>query len=568
MTIFSSSHSRGEYESFLRDKLPEYRLETSPLPAPGQGAASELRFTLLNPTLAKYGSERPHIHPKQPNPLIITGNAEGKKRLADLKHYVNKRNLIIEVLATNAQAREGHLALKAYTRWDDFVVGHQDHDTLDTKYEHLASLRADLEKMKNPLNRDWFKLRRFFHSTTEEQKKEMIEQYLREQHDYYELVEFRGKNDFVIAPKDPALAREVPRVHIHSFSELRRQFGESTGPAAVGRFFFGRLINYMVDKDRERRLAEEIARIRALVSQEDAIYIRRDTLQREFATIQHDVTLTHGSTVHNILKAIKEKIVGTHVKTHPWRKWKLLSDAVVRPVGRFVTHIRELATTADPLDVGAEMVGEARQMVLEGRRVPHTEEGAVETVEVLTERPGDHWYHDLGFGRSAAEQDAMGWQRIQSAIESIGVHERHLKETLHTIGAGASAGARVEGPSCAHVHEVLYRHAKILYHTRVMRKEFRERLEAFRAMRENIRTARQQLEEVEDTMKRVLTGVLSAEVEAYRMIETIDLKRYNLVRNLSREGATTDEALARDVLPSPGFDSPEAFLGPDASGED
>ena len=569
MAIFSASHSRGEYEGFLRSRLPEYQLESSPLPAPGQGDASALHFRLLDPTLANYGSERPPIHPKQLDLLIIKGDAEGKKRLADLKHYVNKRNLIISVLATNGAARDANLVLKSYTRWDDFVVGNQDHDTQDTKYEHLASLRADLEKMKNPLNRDWFKLRRFFHNTTEEQKKEMIEQYLREQHDYYRLVEFRGKNDFTIGPKDPARARDEPPVHISSFSELRRQFGEATGISAVGRFFFGQFIDRMVDSDRERRLAEEIARIRALVPEDEAIYIRRDTLQREFATIQHDVTLTHGSTVHNILKAIKQKFIGTHLSTHPWRGLRLLTDAVVRPVGRFLTHIQELVTTAEPLDVGAEMVGEARQMVLEGKRVPRTDEGAVETVEALTERAGDHWYHDFGFGRSAQELDAMGWKRIQSAIESLQVHERELKQTLHAIGAGVvPPGSRVEGPSCAHVHEVLYRHAKILYHTQVMRTEFRERLDAFRSMRDDIQKARQALEQGEDAMKRVLTGVLSAETEAYRMIETIDLKRYNLVRNLSHEGATRDAELARDVLPSPGFDSPEAFVEPDPGGVD
>ena len=558
MPIFT--HTRADYERFLRERLPEYEYTlVGDVPAPGDGARSALTFDLTNPALAKFGASghRPVVIPEQPRRLVITGNAEGKKRLDDLKHFVNKRNKIIETLAGSAEASSKGLHLKVYHRWDRFTVGRSGTDDDDVDYEHLAVLREDLVKLTDPTTRNLFRLRRFFHMTTPEQKEQMVRNLLAQhRRPAFRLVEFRNKNCFLIEPENADYRASVGVLEFNSYSTLHEHLTGYTGTVSE---FFGNWVSSIANRlgrgERERRLAEEIIRIRASVPEDMQIYVQVDTLQKKLVSAYETILANERSVIHAAYKAIKAKLVGKHVRTHPFRTLRILTGHLLKGVSAVVEKVRAIDAPPPPdPTLAEEMLKEAKSTMREfGGK-------SAELImrEVIPPKV-PQWAQDLGWGTTEMEHDKRTWINIEEHLNSMEKWESDLKTSLGGIQSGIGKTV-AERPSCKDVDTVLYQQAKILYHLVGVKNLFKAQVEHFEGMVEDLEAARTRLESQEDQMKHLVIEFESRTNAAYELIKGVDLAHYNLVRQLRTEGEAFDERMKRTVAPPSRTDVAMEFI--------
>jgi hypothetical protein len=555
MPIFT--HTRADYERFLRERLPEYTL-VGDVPAPGDGPRSAIEFELTNPALAKFGASghRPVAIPEQPRKLVITGNAEGKKRLDDLKHFVNKRNKIVETLAGSAEATAKGLYLKVYDRWDRFTVGRQGTDDDDVDYEHLAVLREDLAKLTDPTTRNLFRLRRFFHRTTPEQKEQMVRNLLAEHRmPAFRLVEFRDKNCFFIEPENDEYRASVGRLEFNSYSDLHERLtGYRGGIEGFARSWSHSIASRLGRSERERKLAEEIIRIRASVPEDMQIYVQVDTLQRKLVNAYEAILDNERSLLHTAYKAIKAAVVGKHVRTHPFRTLRILTGHLLKGVSAVVEKVQTVETPPPPPTMAEEMLEEAKSTLREfGGK-------SAELImrEVIPPKV-PQWAQDLGWGTTEMEHDKRTWTNIEEHLNSMEKWEAALKSSLSGIQSGLAKPV-AERPSCKDVDTVLHQQAKMLYHLVGVKKLFKSQVEHFEGMVQDLEAARTLLESQEDQMKALVIEFESRSNAAYELIKGVDLAHYSLVRQLRTEGVDVDERLKQTVAPPARIDVAMEFI--------
>jgi hypothetical protein len=557
MAIFT--HSRSDYERFLRERLPEYTL-VGDVPAPGQGAQSAITFELANPSLAKFGASghRPVVIPEQPRRLVITGSAEGKKRLDDLKHFVNKRNKIIEVLAGSAEASAKGLHLKVYDRWDRFMVGRQGTTDDDVDYEHLAVLREDLAKLTDPTTRDLFRLRRFFHRTTPEQKEQMVRNLLAEHRmPAFRLVEFRDKNCFFIEPENDGYRASVGRLEFNSYSDLHERLTGYRGGVEGFATELGHSIARRLNRgEHERKLAEEIIQIRAKVPEDMQIYVQVDTLQKKLVTAYETILENERSLVHKAYLAIKAAVVGKHVRTHPFRTLRILTGHLLKGVSAVVGEVQKMNLDEPPPTptLAEEMLEQAKSTMSD-----FGGKSAELIMREVVPPKVPQWAQDLGWGTTEMEQDKRAWTHIQEHLNSMEKWEGDLKSSLGAIatGIGKSVSQR---PSCKDVDTVLYQQAKMLYHLVGVKTLFKAQVEHFDGMVEDLEAARTQLESHEGRMKGLIIEFESRTNAAYELIKGVDLAHYSLVRQLRTEGMEVDERMKRTTAPPSRMDVAMDFI--------
>lgn len=555
MPLFT--HTRSDYESFLRERLPEYSL-VGDVPAPGQGRRSAIEFELTAPALAKLGQSghRSVVIPEQPRRLIITGNAEGKKRLDDLKHFVNKRNKIIDALAGSAEASARGIHLKAYHRWDRFTVGRAGTSDEDVDYEHLAVLKADLEKLTDPTTRDLFRLRRFFHMTTPEQKEQMVRNLLAEhRRPAFRLVEFRNKNCFFIEPEGDAYREQVGVLEFNSYSDLHKRLtGYRGGTEMFVKEWAHKLAKRLNRSERERKLAEEIILIRTKVPEHLEIFVQVDTLQKDLASAYETILKNEQSIIHRAYKAIKAAVVGKHVRTHPFRTLRILTGHLLQGVSAVVEKVQAIQTPPTPPSMAEEMLDQAKSSMSE-----FGEKTAEMIIQEVIPPKVPQWAQDLGWGTTKMQQDKETWTHIEEHLNSIEKWEDDLKSALGGMASGIGKPVS-ERPSCKDVDTVLYQHAKILYHLVGVKRLFKDQVENFEGMVHDLETARTLLSAQEVRVQSLLLEFKSRTNEAYRLISDIDLARYSAIQHLRAEGIEVDERMKTTVAPPSRTDVSMEFI--------
>ncbi len=545
------SHSIEDYRRYLRDHLPEYSLRDAVLPEPGRGRASCIYLVLGDQSVAKYGVLPAPPHPVQPALLEITGGPEGKKRMTDLQHFVNKRNKIVKFLSENAEARAAGYVLREYRRWDDFSVGLADRDDATVKYQHLAALKKAVEKLKDPTQRDWFRLRRFFHMTTLDQKRQMVINLLAVPPAIYELDTTKpfDKNRFVIKFRDPARAPNY-RLTLTSYSELCEQV---TGYQNNILGYVTQQMNAIASKLHEKyilpqEVAQQVTRMRAEAPESMRLYIQVDSLQKKFVTAHQAIIDKKRSLLHTVFKSAKQALVGKHVRTHPLRTLRIVTGHLLAGVSAIVAKVESIKVPPPEKTTAQKMLEEVDALVQSGTETVATVVAEEAAAKIFPASPTPQWLTDLGWGTTPIEEDKAAWESIGEHLNSLEKWEGRMKSALHVIGNGDPASRPV---TCDQVDEVIQAHAKILYHLGTVKDEFKTQVDFFSEMVSNLELAKNRLAASEDGVKLAVAAYEAKTNEAYRLIENMELEYYRVVDQMAQRAVVLDQQLlAGTVMPA------------------
>lgn len=553
-------HTIDDYKRLLVERLPEYTLREAVLPAAGAGAGSTLHLVLGNQVLAKYGFVGSPPHPQMPQVLAITGTAEGKKRLDDIKHFVNKRNLIMKYLNENAALSDG-LVLKSYRRWNDFTVGKPDSQDADVVFEHLAQLKKAIDKQRLATSRDWFTMRRFLHMTTVEQKRQMVIDLLAKPPGIFALDETAPfeKNRFVIKYRS---ARASPdwRLQLNSFRALHERV---TGRENTIAQYVAEQMSAIASKLHEKyvlpqKIAEQAAFVKAAAPPNLKIYAQHDVLQAKFVAAHKSVIDNKRSAVHQAFKAAKEAVVGKHVRTHPIRALRLFVGKLVQGASAIADKVQSIRVPAPKMTQAEKMLEELKGI---GQGAAETAGGAV--VEHLVSQLGDTsstppstWLQDLGWGTREIDDDKDAWENIGEHLNSMQKWENETKTALAKIKNASDSTPF----SCADVDQVLRCHAKMIYHLGAVEEEYATQEDFFDRMIGDLEAAKNRLAGQEANTKRLAIEFEAQRNEAYRLLQEIDAGYSTVVTELRSAVELAEAPLVADTALPSGVDAASEFI--------